>query len=314
MSVIFYTWNDGEKREWGEVAGGEAIEEHQEGFEEWVESEKDMPTTPDFEDEDALTRVYEGPFIVTEYGDDEEKAKPRELMKMEETIVQSMDENNVSFKEIHESISAAYDNTVWWAYGKKDPDLSKSPGMWSQSNPSKEAKEWIEAALEHNAVHGEYVGLPRLAPINIERMFRRRINRDEGFRVEDVVDDLQDLFPSLSEERALNIARTETSAVLDTAKDLAHDAEMAEIEEEADSPEEVDEQEPKYKWVGPNDDSTTEICSEVGRITDEKGGVSLDKLQNLLQQHAQKSKNGTPSRVDEWTPHYQCRRTFERVN
>lgn len=312
MTVIFYVRDSGENHEWGSISNGEVVSDEG-GFEEWVENERALETTPDFNDEDMLISTYEGPFIVTEWGEDpEEDAK--EISKTEEIIVGSMKRNGISFDDVFESISTAYDNTVWWAYNEDSPDLSKSPNMWNEANPSEEAKQWIEAALEHDPIYGEYVGLPRLAPINIERMYRRRLRRDQGFRIEDIVDDLMDLFPSIDEDKALNIARTETSALLDTAKDLAHDAEMAEIEEEADSPEEVEEEEPKFVWEGPNDESTTDICSKVGEITEERNGVTLDELQDLLKRHARKSKSGTPGRVNEWSPHYQCRRTFERVN
>lgn len=313
MSVKFYIWSDWEKYEWGVVSGGEVTEEYDEGFEEWVDEENSVETAPDFTEDEELVNTYDGPHIIAEYIEDE-KSKPRELMKIEESIRDSMKRNNVTFDDIYETISTAYDNTVWWKYEEDDPDLSKSPGMWNEANPSDEAKQWIESALEFGTIHDEYVGLPRLAPINIERMFRRRLNRDEGFRVEDIVEDLQDLFPSISEEKALNIARTETSALLDTAKDLAHDAEMAEIEEEADDPDEVEEKQPLFVWTGPSDDSTTEICSEVKRITENKNGVPLDELEDILKSHATKSRSGTPSRVSEWSPHFQCRHTFERID
>ena len=312
MAIKFTLRQDRENNEWGILDDEGNVLEDNGGFAEWVEEESERHTTPTFENQLELIQTYSGPFLFAEVVD-YDKSTGEKISKIESLIVDSMESNDVSFGDIFKDISNAYDNTVWWAHGEKDPDLSKSPGMWNQSNPSDEAKEWIEAAIEHGAIYGRYKGLPQLSPINLERIFRRRIKKDQGFRIEDIVDDIQDLFPSADEDKALNIARTETGAILDTAKDLAHDAEMAEIEEEADNQEEVEQKEPKFVWVGPNDESTTKICSEVGRITQEKNGVTLDRLKDLLRREAEKSKSGTPSRADEFVPHYQCRRTMERV-
>lgn len=312
MAIQFTVRQDRENNVWGVLDDQGNVLEDNGGFDEWVEEESELHTTPTFENPTELIQTYSGPFLFAEIVD-YEKSGGEKISKIESLITDSMESNDVTFDDVFKDISHAYDNTVWWKYNEKDPDLSKSPDMWNEANPSDEAKEWIEAAIEHGAIYGRYKSLPSLSPINLERLFRRRIKRDQGFRVEDIVDDLQDLFPSADEEKALNIARTETGAILDTAKDLAHDAQMAEIEDEADSQKEVEEMEPKYKWVGPNDESTTKICEEVGRITNDKNGVSLGKLKDLLRREAQKSKSGTPSRADEFVPHYQCRRTMERV-
>lgn len=309
MAIKFFMWHDREKHPLGVVREGDVVESIENNFEEWLEDEKELPTTPDFTDDEAVVNTYDGPHIVAEYVEEDVDDESKELSKSESIARRSMERGDVSYEDINDVLKDAYDNTVWWAHDDEDPDLSKSPSMWSEDVPD-EAKQWIEAALKNNAIHGEYDKLPRLAPINIERIFRRRLRADAGFRVEDMVNDLQDIFPHIDEQRALNIARTETGAVLDTARELAHEAET---EEKSDA-EGEDYEPPLYYWVGPNDDSTTDICSEVGKITKEKGGVTLEKLKQLLREHASDSLSGTPSRVDQWSPHYQCRRTYERVN
>jgi len=310
MAVKFFMHYDGEKHPLGTLREGEIVESDEEGFKDWVENEKDLDTTPDFTDDDALINTYYGPSIVAEYVELEEgEDEVKDLSKSAQVARRSMGRGDTTYEEINDVIKDAYDNTVWWAHDEDDPDLSKSPSMWSKDVPD-EAKQWVEAALDSNAIHGDYKDLPWLAPLNIERIFRRRLRGDAGFRVEDVVDDLQDTFPHIDEQRALNIARTETGAVLDTARELAHEAETQEKQQE----EGENYEPPLYNWVGPNDNSTTEICSEVGKITKERGGVTLEQLKSLLREHARDSPSGTPNRVDDWSPHYQCRRTYERVN
>jgi hypothetical protein len=57
------------------------------------------------------------------------------------------------------------------------------------------------------------------------------------------------------------------------------------------------------------------ICEEVAAKTQERGGVSLEELQSLLREHAEKyaDEGGTPDRVAHWVPHLKCSATTRTI-
>lgn len=64
--IILFQIFDGENRyDLGKVEDGEVIEEIEDGFEEWIQFETSIATTPDLDDEDELLRAYNGPNIIT---------------------------------------------------------------------------------------------------------------------------------------------------------------------------------------------------------------------------------------------------------
>jgi len=92
------------------------------------------------------------------------------------------------------------------------------------------------------------------------------------------------------------IARQETAAVLNKAK-------IVSLQARGDDPE--------VKWVGPDDEDTTELCTS---LKDEVGdGVAFSKFMPLLKEYANEYENGTPERADEGLPHFLCRHTIEIV-
>jgi hypothetical protein len=105
----------------------------------------------------------------------------------------------------------------------------------------------------------------------------------------------------MSQDRAEIIARQEVAAVLNKARAIAYQA-------RPDSDQFV------FGWVGPDDMDTTEICDSVKEaIEDEGGAVTLKKLQEILRREARQYEYGTPERIDEFVPHYQCRHTLMQL-
>lgn len=312
MAVRFRERVDREFEELGVVSEGKVVSQEVEWFTEWVEKEKGAFNAPDFNDDDELVNKYDGPkkfAFYTEVEDTEENEEDKstwEISKAPNILKEQTMRSNKQFKDIQNNILSCYDNTVWWAYDEDDPDLSKSPDLWGGDKPDEEGDKWIEAAINDlDTFHTEYSGTPQLSPINVQRIFRRA-HRNNNMNVEDLTQNFMDTFPSMDRSQALNIVRTEMGAVLDTSREMLHEAEKEEKEE--------DEEDAKYIWDGPNDDSTTDICSAVGERTKDRNGVTLDKLRSMLKKEARKFDWGTPDRVDDWVPHYQCRRTFKRVN
>jgi len=110
---------------------------------------------------------------------------------------------------------------------------------------------------------------------------------------------------SLSRKQAETIARNETAAIMNTAREEAYKSRP-------------DEKEYKYYWSNPQDHRTTDLCNEIIEEVDSQGGaVDMPTLKDILYDKADKYKNdpdngGTPQRVDEWLPHFACRSTFIR--
>ena len=64
MAVRFFAIHEMEKHELGVIEEREIIDISDPGFRGWVELERGMHLTPDFDDDAALIRAYDGPVFV----------------------------------------------------------------------------------------------------------------------------------------------------------------------------------------------------------------------------------------------------------
>lgn len=73
MKLLFQIYQDREFYDFGiiDTEEGEVIESIDQGFEDWIENELSMPTTPDIYDTDELLRTYGGPHIVAKPANEE---------------------------------------------------------------------------------------------------------------------------------------------------------------------------------------------------------------------------------------------------
>ena len=94
---------------------------------------------------------------------------------------------------------------------------------------------------------------------------------------------------------AESIARTEVQALQNAAREWGY------IKIDPD-------EKLKYKWLGPADDRTTEICDNIKKRTVD--GVPLDELRGIVKEESIK---GGFDGSREWTPHINCRHTFVRA-
>lgn len=127
-----------------------------------------------------------------------------------------------------------------------------------------------------------------------------------GWTLGGIAERLQDVL-NVSQDDALEYARNETQPVLSVARAEGWEEYARETDQDPD--------EFLFDWVGPNDHRTTDLCQETEREIDSRGGaVTLQELKGILMDKAKKyaDDGGTPNRVDEWHPHYNCRRTFVR--
>ncbi|OTF01857.1 hypothetical protein [Halorubrum sp. SD683] len=69
---------------------------------------------------------------------------------------------------------------------------------------------------------------------------------------------------------------------------------------------------PTVTWLGGREPPCSPICEEVYEITEEEP-LSLDELQSLLREKAREYEDGTPERMDHWSPHPKCAAALQPV-
>lgn len=189
-----------------------------------------------------------------------------------------------------------------WAKQVCAESIEKAPDMWQQSdNVPQFIRTFVQdAALTPGVMYGEFNDIPHMAALRVHEIIKDELTSPTGWSIESITLELADEFEWLGKDRAEIIARTEVSAVLNRARKMAYDASGQDLQ---------------FFWSGPSDHRTTDICEEIKAEIDRRGGyVPVDELRDILRRKARKYKNdgGTPERVNEFVPHYQCRHTFVR--
>jgi len=216
-------------------------------------------------------------------------------------------DDTFDYAEADEALLSAHEKCVQWKADEDlgEYDISKAPDIWASDD---QVPDWVLEALEDLIRTGDiiweggYERLPPGAQAEIERVLEDRMTQPQGWSLDSLLDDLKDFYPEHDDEYLLNILRNETSALLNTAREEAY-----ELRDDSD--------EYVYDWIGPNDHRTTDTCLSIEeRIEDEGGAVSMERLKEILLEEAiaHREAEGTPERVDDWQPHYSCRRTFTR--
>jgi hypothetical protein len=119
---------------------------------------------------------------------------------------------------------------------------------------------------------------------------------DEGWSIRGLTETLEERF-GLSENRAETIARTETQAAVNAAREEAYEARE-------------DDREYRFDWVGPSDHRTTEACEWIKSQIPEEG-VRMDRLKELIQESVRHDSD-IDTEPREFTPHVSCRHTYSR--
>ena len=134
---------------------------------------------------------------------------------------------------------------------------------------------------------------------NVSKDMSNKINsillsnmRDNFFDYEQAKKDLISEVPELSKNRTNMIIRNEYPNIRKIAQERTYN----ELDPNG---------EWKYKWLGPNDYRTTDICKRIQARTEE--GVSLEELKSIIKEEGD-PKTYTSSRP--FMPHLQCRHTY----
>jgi len=112
------------------------------------------------------------------------------------------------------------------------------------------------------------------------------------FNVEQTRKDLLKEVPELTKSRANMIIRTEYNNIRKISMEKTYNI----IDPEGNM---------KFKWVGPNDHRTTDICKRIKQRTAK--GVSLEELKEIIKEEADPK---TYTSLRPFMPHLQCRHTY----
>jgi hypothetical protein len=138
----------------------------------------------------------------------------------------------------------------------------------------------------------------------LSEFFAEKLTQPQGWSVESLAEDLQTEVGVTDPQTAETLARTEATAILNKAKELA-------IEDLAEG---LEDEEPLHYWDGPQDDRTTERCEWLKRQTNpDYGGdpVPMAELRDLereaIDRHGGEGGSGD---VRDHVLHPNCRHTF----
>lgn len=195
-----------------------------------------------------------------------------------------------------------FENAVWWVEDETAPDLRKAPPVWSGDEDvpdyvRRQIEESVGSNVHHTFAHldGEDIQLLR-------EQLRENLTQPQGWSVRSLIEDLVDA-TGVDEKYAVNTVRTETAAVLNSAREDGYrDVGMDASEE--------------FRWKGPDDHRTTIICTTIKeRVAGAGGSLPLRDLKSVVRQVAltHRDHGGTPERADQFLPHFNCRHTFVRV-
>ena len=217
--------------------------------------------------------------------------------------------DDFDYEAVDDALFEAHEKCVQWKAHEENPDLSKSPGIWTSRDQVPDyVQEVLEEILEQgDVIWSDYAHLPPGAQAAIQEELTEAMTQPQGWSLGSIVDRMEDRFPEdVARGYLTEIARNETGVVLNRARERAY--------EDAERPDE----EFVYDWVGPTDHRTTPLCEEMENWIEANGGaVPLPDLKDKLEELARKYANdpaagGTPDRARDFSPHYNCRRTFVR--
>ena len=190
--------------------------------------------------------------------------------------------------------------------GITDPNSDPNRALvdFSASGTPEFVLERIREAIMGGAMFSDFEDIPSSELMDFRQTFADAVGTD-NFTLDSVTDAVMD-FGDIDRQRAERIARTETSAVLNSARE--------------DGYQERGEDDALFYWTGaePGDDRQTEACRLlIERTNPFHGGepVPLEELRSLLTWAAEEGEDTDPSMVREgnWLIHIGERSTFSKA-
>lgn len=153
--------------------------------------------------------------------------------------------------------------------------------------------EALRQAIDES-LFSDFDTIPGAARMQVREALLDSLDKQHGWSVTSIADNLQDAVSGLSDTDAERIARTETQSLVSTAREQGYR-------------ERLDPDEDQFKWQGPADHRTTEACEWLKAQTNPTHGgepVAMDRLKELV---AEANERFVDHDGREWTPHINCR-------
>jgi hypothetical protein len=195
------------------------------------------------------------------------------------------------------------------AHGESDRTLTEI----TESQMPQFVKERIRDAIFSDTLFSQFDTLVENDIMQLRNFMEEQLMKD-GWTTDGIADRLQDLESELTDVEAERIARTETQALVNDAREEGY-RETGMIENE------------QFYWVGAIDDRTTNACKWLiggSDLADDIGGAfsgtnpnyggeprSLEELKELVKKAAEKDPD-VNTKPREYTPHINCRKTYTR--
>lgn len=157
-------------------------------------------------------------------------------------------------------------------------------------------KERLRETILDGAVFADFETIPSGARQALQTALLDSLEQRHGWSITSLRDNLQDAVPGLDDLEAERIARTETQHLVAESREAGYREQFGD--------------DARFRWVGPDDDRTTDACEWIKDQVDADEGVPLEELKGLVDEANQKFVDHDGR---DWTPHIQCRHTFVRV-
>jgi len=195
------------------------------------------------------------------------------------------------------------------AHGDSDRKLTEL----TESQVPDFVKDRIRDAIFSDTLFSKFQTIEDNDLMQLRTFMDEQLSQD-GWTTDGIAGRLQDLEPELTDSEAERIARTETQALVNDAREEGY-RETGMVEDET------------FYWTGAVDDRTTDACKWLmggSDLADDIGGAfdgtnpnyggeprSLDKLKELIKKAAKKDPD-VNTEAREFTPHISCRKTYVR--
>lgn len=153
----------------------------------------------------------------------------------------------------------------------------------------------LREAVQAGALFSDFETIPASAAGQLGDVLLDSLEESHGWSINSLSENIQDAAPGVDYEDAERIARTETQSLVSTAREEGYR-------------DEFDLSEERFRWVGPDDQRTTDTCEAIKDRVGEDG-VLMDELKDIIREEA--IEHGHDPR--EFTPHVNCRHTLTRV-
>lgn len=157
------------------------------------------------------------------------------------------------WKEVDDVLYRAFENQIM---PESAPGVEKRVWTTDEQIPDYVQETLREVVEDGRAVFDEFESVPDRVADKVADIIGDNLLDSEGWSLGEITDDLQSAFDGISEGQAETVARTETSSVLNEAREEGY-----EDRPDAGGPQE------RFMWVGPDDNRTTDACEELKKQT-----------------------------------------------